>query len=103
MFYERSIRMLDKMAASTPPKNKPLNYIDTLNQDIQQLISEYLPASTSCDWELACQGEDILAMIEEEEYYREDETMVWEESEDDDFDLYQDLEESEDDDDVDLY
>lgn len=89
MFYDRAMRTLDKM--ETTPIAKPLNYIDSLDENLQRYISEFLSPYESYDWELACQGEEILAMIEEE--YDEDETRDWRDEPrqdwEDDFDLYQ--------------
>jgi hypothetical protein len=88
-FYERAIR------ASTPIE-KPLNHIDSLNQDIQKYIGDFLSPCQSYDWELACQGEEVLALLEDEEYYKEDLTKDWRDDPrqdwEDDFDLYQDWE-----------
>jgi hypothetical protein len=99
MFYERAIRTLDKIDST--PINKPLNYIDVLDENIQGLIGEYLSPFQSYDWELACQGEEVLAMIEEE-YYQEDETRDWRDDPrqdwEDDFDLYQEWEQENEDD-----
>jgi len=84
--------------------HKPLNYIDVLDENIQGLIGEYLSPYQSYDWELACQGEEVLAMIEKE-YYQEDETRDWRddprrdwEDWEDDFDLYQEWEQDNEDD-----
>ena len=98
MFYERATRTLDKMASKQI--KKPLNYNDSLDEDIQRYIGEFLSPYESYDWELACQGEEVLAMIEEE-YCQEDDTWDWRDEPrqdwEDDFDLYQDWEPSEDD------
>lgn len=103
MFYDRAIRALDKMDST--PTSKNLNYIDSLSEDLQNYISVFLSPCESYDWELACQGEEILAMVEEE--YEEDETRDWRDDPrqdwEDDFDLYQDWDESEDDDYGDCY
>lgn len=69
-FYNRAIRALDQMDST--PITKPLNYIESLDENLQRYISEFLSPCESYDWELACQGEEILALIEEE--YDEDNT-----------------------------
>ena len=101
MFYDRAMRALDKMDST--PIAKPLNYIDSLDENLQRYISEFLSPYESYDWELACQGEDILTMIEEE--YDEDETRDWRDEPrqdwEDDFDLYQDWEQGYEEDDYD--
>tara|TARA_B110000971_G_C19617899_1_gene323403 strand:+ start:266 stop:514 length:249 start_codon:yes stop_codon:yes gene_type:complete len=77
------------------------NYIEKLNMDIQGYIGRYLAPQTDHDWNLACQGDDIVNWVIEEMENEEDLTKDWRDDGrgdwEDDFDLHDHWDETDDD------